>query len=212
LAEIARNSEAPLLIALQPEAEVHARVLDGTGAAVPGVRVALRQFWDAASFTDRGSALSGSDGIARLRHLRHLVGGDWNFDARFAVAIDEPLLASVHVEIDIVRPPSEVLELRLPAFGSVQVELVAAPPDSKVAIEVYDLDEHPDAIERDRDSHQWLPLEDGKAHFGCVEVAASCSSGCATDPSRRLSTRFCAKGRAPRARASCCGCRRSRWG
>jgi len=170
LAKITRNSEAPLLIALQPEVEVRARVLDATGAAVPGVRVALRQFWDAASFTDHGSALSGSEGIARLRHLRQLVGGDWNFDARFAVAIDEPLLASVHVEIDIVRPPSEVLELRMPAFGSVRVELVAAPPDSEVAIEVFDLDEHPDEIERERDSHQWLPLEDGKAHFGCVEA------------------------------------------
>lgn len=170
MTEISRSSETPLFIVLEPEVEIRARVLDVSGATVSGVRVALRQFWDDTSYFDHGAALSGSDGIARLRHLRHLVGGDWDFDARYAVAIDEPLLASVHVEIDVVRPPSETLDLRLPASGSVQVELEAAPPESWVALEVFDLDENPDEIEREREFDTWLPLEDGKAHFGCVEA------------------------------------------
>jgi hypothetical protein len=170
MTEISRSSETPLFIVLEPEVEVRARVLDATGAAASGVRVALRQFWSDESYFDHGATLSGADGVARLRHLRHLVGGDWDFDARYAVAIDEPLLASVHVEIDVVRPPTETLELRLPAVGSVQVELESAPPESWVALEVFDLDEVPDEVERERDFETWLPLEDGKVTFPCVEV------------------------------------------
>lgn len=170
MTEISRSSETPLFIVLEPEVEVRARVLDATGAAAPGVRVALRQFWNDESYFDHGATLSGADGVARLRHLRQLVGGDWDFDARYAVAIDEPLLASVHVEIDVVRPPNETLELRLPATGSVQVELEAALPESWVALEVFDLDEVPDEVERERDFETWLPLEDGKVRFPCVEV------------------------------------------
>jgi hypothetical protein len=170
MTEISRSSGTPLLIVLEPEVEVRARVLDTTGAAVSGVRVALRQFWSDESYFDHGAALSGADGIARLRHLRHLVGGDWDFDARYAIAIDEPLLASVHVEIDVVHPPSETLELRLPAVGSVQVELDSAPPESWVALEVFGLDENPDEIERERHFETWLPLEEGKVRFPCVEA------------------------------------------
>jgi len=170
MTEISRSSETPLLIVLEPEVEVRARVLDVSGATVSGVRVALRQFWNNDLYFDHGATLSGADGIARLRHLRHLVGGDWDFDARYTIAIDEPLLASVHVEIDVVRPPSETLELRLPAVGSVQLELESAPPESWVALEVFDRDENPDEIEREREFDTWLPLKDGKAHFGCVEA------------------------------------------
>jgi len=169
LADIERTSAAPLFVQLQPEVEVRVRVLDANGAAAPGVRVALRQFWSEESYFDRGAALSGADGVARLRHLRHLVDG-WEFDARYGVAIDEPLFASTHVEIDILRPPTETLELRLPAVGSVQVELDAAPPESWVALEVFGLDEVPDEVERERDFETWLPLEEGKARFGYVEA------------------------------------------
>jgi hypothetical protein len=170
LAEIERTSAAPLFVPLQPEVEVRARVLDANGAAAPGVRVTLRQFWDESSYSDYGAALSGADGVARLRHLRHLIGGDWDFDARYGVAIDEPLFASTYVEIDVLRPPSETLELRLPAVGSVQVEIEAAPAECWVALEVFGLDEVPDEVEREREFASWLPLEEGKARFGHVEA------------------------------------------
>jgi hypothetical protein len=125
----------PCLIELEADTELAARVVDGSGAPVAGVTVALRQIWGGQFLYDHGRAETGPDGVAKLRHYRQLIGGDWDFDGRYCIAIAEPLGQEVAKHIDITRPPTELVELVLPAVGVVEVELVGADPDTWVELE-----------------------------------------------------------------------------
>ncbi len=158
---------SPCLIELESDIELAARVVDGSGAPVAGVTVALRQNWGGSFFHDHGRSTTDADGIARLRHFRQLIGGDWDYDGRYFIAIAEPLGQEVAKVIDITRPSTELVELVLPAVGVVEVELTGAGPDTWVELETPSPDtEFDEASERFRDGRR--RPDGGKVRFEFV--------------------------------------------
>jgi hypothetical protein len=157
----------PCLIELESDTELAVRVVDGSGAPVAGVTVALRQMWGGQFFHDHGRVETGPDGVATLRHYRQLIGGDWDFEGRYGLAIAEPLGQEVAKPIDITRPPAELVELVLPAVGSVEVELSGAEVDTWVALETPTPDkEFDEESERFHDGRR--RPEGGKVRFPFV--------------------------------------------
>ncbi len=134
-APLASRSDDPTYIECEPDTTLQVRVVDEAGAPAPGVRVALRQHYHGQFFTDHGVATTDAQGGALLPHYRALIGGDWDFSARYSIAIAEPLSAEVAREINVTAPPTERVELVLPPVGSVELEFEGAPAHARAGLE-----------------------------------------------------------------------------
>lgn len=135
------KSDDPTYVLCEPDFTLQVRVVDGAGAPVDGVRVALRQHYHGLFFTDHGVATTDAQGHARLPHYRALIDGDWDFTARYSIAIAEPLSAEVARLIDVTAPPSEMVELVLPPVGSVELECEGAPANLRAGLEILGIGE-----------------------------------------------------------------------
>lgn len=170
--EVERHALGPCYVALEPDGELLARVVDGTGAPVAGVGVALRQFWGGQHFNDHARVETDGFGIARLAHFRALIDGDWDFDGLYCVSIAEPLGKEVGQRIEITRPPLERIELVLPAVGVVELEVAGAAPGTSAALEVPAPGSAAEPEDRDEQhfSDGQRRLVDGKTRFPFVAL------------------------------------------
>lgn len=124
---VLRSSPDPTYIELEADETLRVRVLDAAGAPAPLARVALRQRWPADAgepdIADLAMVTTDANGLARLPHFRGLMQAAWDFDAQHVLTVAEPLAQPVELEFDPTHPPGETIELRLPAYGSVVLEV-----------------------------------------------------------------------------------------
>lgn len=124
---VLRSSPDPTYIELEADETLLVRVLDAAGAPAPLARVALRQRWPADAgepdIADLAMVTTDADGLASFPHFRGLMQAAWDFDAQHVLTVAEPFAQPVEVEFDPTRPPGETIELRLPACGSVVLEV-----------------------------------------------------------------------------------------
>jgi hypothetical protein len=162
---------------LEPDVPIRARVVDAGGAPVAGVPVGLRvtaQWWS----WDILKATTGADGIATLEHAQvALLQQDTS--QRFAVGIVMHAEEPIQAEVDLEALPSEPIELRLPAYGSVEVILDRIEGSGENAGEGAGASASPSALvflqeigrEEEQPGYQtWSPrqLEDGRTLFATV--------------------------------------------
>lgn len=167
-AALAARSDDPSYVLLEPETTLQVRVVDGAGAAVEGVRVALRQHYHGQFFGDHGVALTDAQGFARLPHYRALIDGDWDFSARYSVAIAEPLNAEIARVIDVTAPPAELIELVLPPVGTVELEFEGAPANLRAGLEVLEIGQAPHEENAERFADGRRELSAGRVRFPFV--------------------------------------------
>lgn len=132
---VQRSSPDPTYVQLESDETLRVRVLDASGAAAPGVRVALRQRWALSGDEEFGDTedieysvecalvLTDADGTALVPHYRSLMKEHWDFDARSILSVAEPFAEPIEVEIDPTLPPRDVVEFQLPPSGSVVLEV-----------------------------------------------------------------------------------------
>ncbi|MCY3003777.1 MAG: carboxypeptidase regulatory-like domain-containing protein [Planctomycetota bacterium] len=174
---VQRSSADPTYIQLENDETLRVRVLDASGAGAPGVRVALRQRWGPAdefgeSF-DIAMALSGPDGTALFPHFRALMRGSWDYDARFVVAIAEPFAAAIEQDFEPSRLPPEPLELRLPAAGSVVLELDGPAAGGQFSLRLREASSTDPAQELVPHEHFLRPAAEGEVRFPYVGLGLS---------------------------------------
>lgn len=111
-------------LVLQPDQLVRVVVVDASGREAAGVPVALRLALGP-THLDVLRRTTGADGTATLRHLhQYLVAGDSAAAQTYSVALSLPLSQPVGVPIDPLRPPEDLVRLRLPATGVIDVTLL----------------------------------------------------------------------------------------
>jgi len=168
---VLRASTDPTYVELESYETLRVRVLDAAGASAPRARVVLRQLWpaeDAApATTDLAMLTTDSDGRAEFRHYRGLMRGAWDFDARVVLAVAEPFAQAVEFEFDPTRPPVETVELRLPACGSVVLEVDGDARAARFSLQLAPALASEDALELQGGDYL-RPESDGLAHFPYV--------------------------------------------
>ncbi len=169
-ASLDAQSDDPTYVVCEPDATLQVRVIDGGGAAVEGVRVALRQHYHGQFFHDHGVALTDAQGLARLPHYRALIDGDWDFSARYSIAIAEPLSAEVARLIDVTAPPTELVELVLPPVGSVEVEFEGASAHLRAGLELLEFGATPPEDHDERFADGRRDLSAARVRFPFVGV------------------------------------------
>jgi protocatechuate 3,4-dioxygenase beta subunit len=143
-AAIARTSTDPTYVTLERDLTLTARVVDLAGKPVEGVQVALRQDCGEDCTIDHAVVTTDADGIARFRHYRALIDGDWDYNARYGFSIAEPLATPVRKEFELTAPPGELVTLELPPTGSVVLRFSA---ESKVELARLELRESGDEVD-----------------------------------------------------------------
>lgn len=119
----ARVGTQQLELRLQREVRFRVLVVDDSGRPVHGAPVAwLTWFSDQARARIR--TRSGADGIADLRHAQRWLPGEPGW--RHTLALLLPGAVQSGIAFDPLAPPSEPPVLRLPACGSVEVEVLDA--------------------------------------------------------------------------------------
>lgn len=119
------DGNGPHVLELQPIRTYGARVVDGAGAPLPGILVALRVI-DGDDRSDTFTALSDTNGLVRLgipeamlEQLAADLGGEP--DVQLALAVKGLFLEPVEVLLDPEITGGEPLELRLPPHGWLEV-------------------------------------------------------------------------------------------
>ncbi|MBI5850691.1 MAG: carboxypeptidase regulatory-like domain-containing protein [Planctomycetes bacterium] len=104
-------------IALARDDELRVRVVDLSGLPRAGVPVALRLRRTGATSSERVTTTEGEDGIARFLHVqrRFALGEGWHVGLAFPVAPETV------VPVSASDPPRDVIELRLPPTGSLEI-------------------------------------------------------------------------------------------
>lgn len=104
-------------IAIARDNELRVRVVDLSGAPRAGVPVALRLRRTGATSSERVTATEGEDGIARFEHVqrRFALGEGWHVGFAF------PTSPETVVPVSASDPPRDVIELRLPPTGSLEI-------------------------------------------------------------------------------------------
>ena len=111
----------PQVLHVELDFDLSVQVLDARGSAVAGVPVAIRSGEGSQTFDRRASA-SDARGMVTLRHA----GYDMNAEAggrpvRFSVAVSNCLLPPVAAPVDLSHAPPQLIELRLPPSGEVEL-------------------------------------------------------------------------------------------
>jgi hypothetical protein len=123
LGVVGRNTPDELELVLEPDLEVSARVLDANDHPVADAQVSWL-IWYSDDARAAISARTGTDGVARLRHLQlRLPAGE---GTRHTLALAMPGGTDAQVAFDPAAPPSEPLLLRMPPTGRVEVEVLDA--------------------------------------------------------------------------------------
>lgn len=170
------DRSAPLMVEVHPDFAVAARVVDASGSTKAGIRVALRVDYDWGDVSDVASAISDREGVALIEHAGWRLS-EWEIsgDHRVTLALAGPLDPSIEREIDALAPPIEPVELRLGAFGELEVAVFDAegrPLASNDDVELHRI-ERPSATDEE---YEYVypgassPLRDGVALFPCVAL------------------------------------------
>ena len=118
-----------LVLALQQDHTLSVRTIQATGEPVPGVVVQLTNTHRRADGTEHGSIRhlepTDGDGLTRLRHAQEALREGGNV---IAVALTATITGgeSKPVAVDLAALPTAPVDLVLPAFGSVVVQLQAS--------------------------------------------------------------------------------------
>jgi hypothetical protein len=129
LAELVPQTEGPpedrvVRLALAPSHELTIEVVDEAGRPLAGVPVSLR-FSDENFSFDFLRALTGADGVARMKHaLAFLEASGPGADMPCSAAIVTPQREPVQQRLDLEHPPADPVRLVMPASGTVEVEVV----------------------------------------------------------------------------------------
>lgn len=123
LGVVGRNSPDELELVLEPDLEVRALVLDADDHPVANAQVSWL-IWYSDDARAAISARTGTDGVARLRHLQLRLPA--REGTRHTLALAMPGGTDAQVTFDPAAPPSEPLLLRLPPTGRVEVEVLDA--------------------------------------------------------------------------------------
>ncbi len=131
------EEEGEIALELARDATIQVVTLDGRGAALDGVPVALRKrssSWQ----HDALVAHSSAGGRVALRHIGSELTLDREF--RWSVAVAAALAEPVEIAIDPEALPVEALVLTVPSTGSLEVlvsALPGGPPADKGRVELY---------------------------------------------------------------------------
>jgi len=115
--------EGPQFVLLAADVDVRVQVVDGSGAPVAGVPIALRER-RLASVTDHLTSRTGEDGVATLRHAGAILSPA--VARAFAVAVQGLFEPPIEKLIDPNALPSEPVPLVLGPNGACEVVLVDA--------------------------------------------------------------------------------------
>ena len=115
------SASEPVLLPLAPDPALRILVVDGAGAPVGGVPVAMRLRQNERSYFDALLGVTDATGLAVLPHVANLLGTVIDQEALAAIggALAEPVEAPVDPE-----RLEEPIRLTLPASGGVEVRLV----------------------------------------------------------------------------------------
>ncbi|MEW6071079.1 MAG: carboxypeptidase-like regulatory domain-containing protein [Planctomycetota bacterium] len=123
-ARIDADDKSPVEVALSADATLRARVVDVTGAPVPGTRVSILRKQPRHSYVARTVEARGPEAIAIFPHAQQTVRA--RGEVSFSLAPDALLDPPVEHPLDPAGLPSEVVTLVLPAFGAVEVAVLDA--------------------------------------------------------------------------------------
>jgi len=172
---VRRGAPDPHRVQLVRDSSLSVKVIDAAKQPVAGVRVAYRQRWSDDEDEALVTARTDQRGLAVLRHLREFDDGMNTLSLVRTVALAEPFLSAPSANVDVTRMPTEPIELRLPAFGSVEVRVVdrrSLPFLGPFEVFLECAPEHvqsPDESSIDRRRHR-LRTRDGKVVFPWVGV------------------------------------------
>lgn len=123
-----------LTLQLTAEVDLRVRVLDHTGRPRIGVPVSILRDSGGSPVPVITRMSAGDDSLATFPRIRQLIGTGQP-GARYRVALAFPCKNGPFIELDGLNPPSEVLELRMPATGRLVVRVVdeAGAPLGEVA-------------------------------------------------------------------------------
>lgn len=166
---------------------VAARVTDRNGRPAAGVPVALyvlREFGEHSPLALR----TGADGVARFRRLELFLREEAVTGA--ALAIGGPIEAGERAAFDPAAPPAEPIQLTLPAFGEVEVEVLDAAGEpwagpAQVAVQILREGESPDS-RLDPTGGGVMPLREGRARFAPVGLGLALHVGAARADGTRI--------------------------
>lgn len=166
---------APLVVEVHRDFALAARVVDASGSTKAGIEVGLRVDYDWGELSDIASAVTSSEGVAVIEHAGWtLTQWEVSGDQRVALAIAGPLDPSVENEIDVSAPPTAPVELRLGAYGELEVAAFDAegrPLAAEDEVVLHRI-ERPAPTERGYEIYPGVssPLHDGVALFRCVAL------------------------------------------
>jgi len=193
------DAEFVLVIELSSAIHLEVLVLDERRTPAADVPIAYRALRNGIGRSLQ-EARSGTDGIARLRHLQEEVFRHGSSDYEHVVAIGLPFASTVQAAFDPYDPPREPIVLVLPATGTVEVELLnaeGAPYTDRLSVALQRQMPTADRsrfgggsgmINQDYLGLRWERVKDGVARFERVGLGLILECGSSFERSRELTS------------------------